>query len=177
MVWVNTAKGGVKIVKQVSFSPVIGNNTRLVILGSFPGVASLQAQQYYAYPRNQFWPIVGALLGEPDLIAYGYEDKLAFILANGVGLWDVYKACERQGSLDSNIRKGEANDLSLLLDFAPDLKVIAHNGRASAGFMSKTLALGVEVLALPSSSPAYASMRFEEKLKHWKQAFVLAGLR
>lgn len=164
------------MVKQVSFAPIIHHDTQLVILGSFPGVASLQAQQYYAYRRNQFWPMVGTLLGAPDLIDYDYDAKLTFMKTNRVGLWDVYKACERQGSLDTNIRKGEANDLSQLLRIAPDLKVIAHNGRASAGFMGNTSTLGVEVLALPSSSPAYASMRFEEKLKNWEKAFILAGL-
>ena len=82
--------------------PVIGPRTRLVVLGSFPGVASLQAGQYYAYQRNHFWPIVSALWGV-DLAALPYAERLEQMLARGLGLWDVYASCRREGSLDSAI--------------------------------------------------------------------------
>ena len=84
--------------------PAIGASTRLVVLGSFPGVASLQAQQYYAHPRNHFWPILSALWNT-DLKALPYAERLQQMLARGLGLWDVYASCEREGSLDSAIQQ------------------------------------------------------------------------
>jgi len=162
--------------KSVGFAPVIQEDALLVILGSFPGQASLQAGQYYAFARNQFWPIVGTLLGQADLHRFDYEKKQDFLKEHQVALWDVYKACIREGSLDSNISAGEGNDLSALKKLAPGLKVIAHNGKTSARFMKETSLLGVQTMALPSTSPAYASMHFAEKLEKWRAAFVLAGI-
>lgn len=155
---------------------VIQKDALLVILGSFPGKASLQAGQYYAFPRNHFWPIVGKLLGEADLLQRDYKYKLAFLKAHRVGLWDVYGACIREGSLDADIQAGEPNDLSQLKVQAPGLKVIAHNGGASARFKKQTQALDVEVIQLPSTSPANASWSFERKLQAWRKAFELAGV-
>ena len=86
--------------------PVIARGTRLVILGSFPGVASLQAQQYYGHPRNHFWPLLGAIWGV-DLVALPYARRLALARQRGLGLWDVYASCRRQGSLDSSIEDAE----------------------------------------------------------------------
>lgn len=162
--------------KSVGFAPVIQKDALLVILGSFPGQASLQAQQYYAFARNQFWPVVGTLLGQSDLQKFDYDRKLIFLKEHKVGLWDVYKACIREGSLDANISAGEANDLRRLKKLAPGLKVIAHNGKTSAKFIEKTSLLDVHTMALPSTSPAYASMRFEEKLEKWRAAFAVAGV-
>ncbi|MGL4667805.1 MAG: DNA-deoxyinosine glycosylase [Saezia sp.] len=162
--------------QSVGLDPVIREDALLVVLGSFPGQASLQARQYYAFSRNQFWPIVGALLGQDDLQKLGYESRLHFLTQHKIGLWDVYQACIREGSLDSNISAGQANDLSTLKARAPELKVIVHNGKKSAKFMKQTSLLGVHTLSLPSTSPAYAGMRFHEKLEKWKEAFVLAGI-
>jgi len=150
---------------------VIGRATRLIVLGSFPGVASLQAGQYYAHPRNQFWPILSALWGV-DLAALSYARRLAELRARGLGLWDVYARCERQGSLDSAIRQAEFNDLAGLCRRAPLLHAIAHNGAESARAMQRTSALGVPVLRLPSTSPANASWSFERKLQAWGEVFA-----
>ncbi len=155
--------------------PSIARHTRLLVLGSFPGAASLAAGQYYAHPRNQFWPLVGALLGE-DLLALSYAQRLSRLHAHGVGLWDVIGACRREGSLDSRIRDAQCNDLGSLRRRAPGLQAIAHNGGASARAMPTAGALGLRVFRLPSSSPANASWSFERKLAAWREAFVFCGL-
>ena len=155
--------------------PVISRHTRLVVLGSFPGVASLQAQQYYGHPRNHFWPIVGAIWGI-DLMVLSYPARLAEIRRRGLGLWDIYASCRREGSLDQAIEDAQFNDLAGLRRRAPGLLAVAHNGGESARGMRFTAALGLAVHRLPSSSPANASWSFERKLAAWRQAFVAAGL-
>jgi len=120
--------------------PVISPQARLVVLGSFPGEASLAAGQYYAHPRNQFWPLLSALLGE-DLLALGYARRLQRLRAHGVGLWDVIADCRRQGSLDSAIRDARYNDLASLRRRAPGLVAVGHNGGESARAMRLTAAL------------------------------------
>lgn len=155
--------------------PVLSPQTRLVLLGSFPGLASLQAGEYYAHPRNQFWPLLSALWGL-DLRALPYPQRLAVSGERGLGLWDVYASCRRAGSLDSAIRDAQPNDLGLLLRRAPALRAVAHNGAESARSMRVVHALGVAVHRLPSSSPANAGWSFERKLQAWRQAFESAGL-
>lgn len=156
-------------------APVISSHTRLVVLGSFPGEASLAAGQYYAHPRNQFWPLLSALLGE-DLVALGYARRLQRLRAHGVGLWDVIADCTRQGSLDSAIRDARYNDLARLRRRAPGLVGVAHNGGESARAMRLTAAMGLQCFRLPSSSPANASWSFERKLAAWRQAFDACGV-
>ena len=155
--------------------PVIARHTRLVVLGSFPGRASLQAGQYYAHPRNHFWPIVSALWGV-NLLAMPYAQRLEAIRTHGLGLWDVYARCERQGSLDTAIRNAEFNDLAGLKKIAPALRAIAHNGGESARAMRRTATLGVAAVRLPSTSPANASWSFERKLAAWRAVFVDHGI-
>lgn len=156
-------------------APVLSRHSRLVVLGSFPGQASLAAQQYYAHPRNQFWPIVGTLLGV-DLVALPYAARLALLRKRGLGLWDVYAACRREGSLDSAIEQAELNDLASLRRRAPGLQAIAHNGGESARSLRITQALGLPVHRLPSTSPANASWSFERKLAAWRGVFASCGL-
>lgn len=155
--------------------PLWAPHTRLLVLGSFPGVASLQAQAYYGHPRNQFWPIVSALLGEA-LQGLPAGQRQARLVAHGLGLWDVYAACERQGSLDSAIRHPEFNDLAGLVAQLPGLRGIAHNGQESAKARRFTASLGVPVYTLPSTSPANASWTFERKLAAWREVFAACGL-
>lgn len=155
--------------------PVIARSSRLVVLGSFPGVASLRAGQYYAHPRNQFWPLLGALWGI-DLMALPYAERLAQIKRRGLGLWDVYASCRREGSLDQAIEEPVLNDLSSLRVCAPSLRWVAHNGGESARVARHLRALDFEVLRLPSSSPANASWSFERKLAAWRAAFNIAGV-
>jgi hypoxanthine-DNA glycosylase len=156
-------------------SPVLNAGTRLVVLGSFPGKASLAGQQYYGHPRNQFWPLLSALWGI-DLRALAYDRRLARLLERGLGLWDVYASCEREGSLDSAIEAPVFNDLTELRRLAPALQAVAHNGGESARAMRHTLALGCAVYRLPSTSPANASWSFERKLAAWREVFSQHGM-
>ncbi len=156
-------------------APVLDANTRLIVLGSFPGVASLQAQQYYGHPRNHFWPILSALWGA-DLATATYPQRLAEARRRGLGLWDVYASCRREGSLDSAIEQARPNDLASLRQRAPGLRAIVHNGGESARAMAHTHALGVAVLRLPSTSPANASWSFDRKLAAWRAAFEEHGM-
>jgi hypoxanthine-DNA glycosylase len=155
--------------------PVIARHTRLVVLGSFPGAASLAAAQYYAHPRNQFWPLLSALLGE-DLRALSYGRRLERLRAHGLGLWDVIAECSREGSLDSAIRDARWNDLTSLRRRAPGLVAVAHNGGESARAMRLTGQLGLQVHRLPSTSPANASWTFERKLLVWRAVFDACGV-
>jgi hypoxanthine-DNA glycosylase len=156
-------------------APVVAAHATLVVLGSFPSVASLQAQQYYAHPRNHFWPLLSALWGI-DLRALPYAQRIAGMAARGLGLWDVYASCRREGSLDADIEDARLNDLASLVRQAPGLRAIAHNGGESARHMGHTRALGLPVLRLPSTSPANAGWSFERKLAAWREAFAAHGL-
>jgi len=161
--------------KLHGLAPIAPHAARLLVLGSFPGAASLAAQQYYAHPRNAFWPIVGALWGI-DLAARTYTERVAEARRRGLAVWDVYAACRREGSLDSAIEAAEPNDLAALVARLPQLAAIAHNGGESARTMRITQALGLPVFRLPSTSPANASWSFERKLAAWRVAFEAAGL-
>ena len=157
-------------------APVAGPATRLLLLGSFPGKASLAARQYYGHARNQFWPILGALWGIQDLPARPYAERLALMQARGLGLWDVHASCWREGSLDSAIEAAEPNDLAGLAQRLPQLQAVAHNGGESARAMRITQALGLPVYRLPSTSPANASWTFERKRAAWAEVFAKHGM-
>jgi hypoxanthine-DNA glycosylase len=152
--------------RQPGLPPVIAPHTRVIILGSFPGAASLAAAQYYAHPRNQFWRLISAVVAE-DLAALPYADRLTRLLAHGFGLWDVLGACEREGSLDANIRNAQANDFTLLRARCPQLRTVGFNGQAAGKFAPQFAAAGFRTVVLPSSSPAHASMSFEQKRAVW----------
>ena len=151
--------------------PMLSPHTRVLILGSFPSVRSLELQQYYAHPQNQLWRLVFNALSVPShgkCCASSYEIRSALLLKLGLGLWDVYAACERSGSLDSAIQHAQPNDLASLRTRCPQLQAIAHNGGESYKHAKHTLQLGLPVYKLPSSSPAHASWSFERKLDVWK---------
>ena len=161
--------------RSIGFAPVVDAETRLLILGSLPGDASLKAAQYYAHPRNGFWPLVGGVLGE-GLTALPYEARLRRLLARGVGLWDVIASAERSGSLDASIRSPEAADLRSLVAGLPALRAVAFNGGLSARLGRRILSgvPSVELIDLPSSSPAHARS-LSEKAKSWAilERFIL----
>ena len=154
--------------RLTGFGPVAGPATRLVVLGSFPGAASLAQAEYYAHPRNQFWPILSALWGT-DLRALPYPARLQALCDRGLGLWDVYAGCEREGSLDAAIRRPTMNDFGELRRRAPAIEAVAHNGAASARAMPALQALGLQAHRLPSTSPAHAGWSFERKLTAWRE--------
>lgn len=143
--------------RRIGFPPVVDAATRLLILGSLPGDASLKAAQYYAHPRNAFWPLIGGVLGE-DLAVLPYEQRLARLKARGVGLWDVIASAERSGSLDAAIRSPEAADLRSLIDGLPALRAVTFNGKLAAKLGRRIIGdvNGVRLIDLPSSSPAHA---------------------
>jgi TDG/mug DNA glycosylase family protein len=138
----------------------------VLILGSLPGEMSLRRAQYYGNPVNQFWKLIGTVLGA-DLEALDYEDRLAALQAGGVGLWDVVRSARRAGSLDGAIRDHRPNALAQLAASLPALCAIAFNGgKASAIGRRELGGCDWALLDLPSSSPAY-TMRFEAKLARW----------
>jgi hypoxanthine-DNA glycosylase len=140
--------------------------TRL-ILGSFPSEASLAAGEYYAHPRNQFWRLVGDLIGEP-MHGLPYAHRLARLLAHRVGLWDVLDACDREGSLDAAIKNSRANAFARLRRLAPDLRDVAFNGGTAGRFAPVFAAAGYRTTVLPSSSPAHAGRSYDQKLQLWR---------
>lgn len=149
------------------FPPVIRPDTRLVVLGSLPGAASLAAGRYYANPRNQFWRLIGEVIGG-DLVPLDYEDRLAALLDARVGLWDTVAAATRRGSLDSDIRLHQASDLGALAQGRSELRALAFNGGKAAAVGRRQLggAPGLDLVDLPSSSPAY-TLAFEAKRDAW----------
>ncbi len=160
----------------VSFPPSWRSDARVLILGSMPGQASLQAQRYYAHPRNAFWPIMARLCGfEADL---PYEERLNALNAAGVALWDVIGRCYRPGSLDSRIEAEsvEPNDLAGLVEKLPNLGLIACNGGTAHKLFCRHFGPlvgvghsdGPTLLQLPSTSPAHAAMNFEMKFEKWR---------
>lgn len=156
-----------------SFPPVVDAATRLLILGSLPGEASLTAQRYYAHPQNGFWRLVGGVIGV-DLAAQDYDVRLRSLLAHHIGLWDVVAGATRHGSLDGAIRNAEVNDLQSLIGTLPGLRAIAFNGKTAAKIGRMSLGrTPLTLIDLPSSSPAY-TLSFAEKDARWAElaAFI-----
>jgi hypoxanthine-DNA glycosylase len=145
--------------------PVWDARIETLILGSFPGVASLARGQYYAHPRNQFWRLVGAALGVP-LPEQDYPQRLRTLLAHRIGLWDVVGRCTRSGSLDSSIRDARGNSFEPIFAGAPRLARVYFNGRTAARAQPLFEARGYRSVLLPSSSPAY-TLTFEAKRRAW----------
>ncbi|CAN7541982.1 DNA-deoxyinosine glycosylase [Caulobacter sp. LjRoot300] len=156
------------MIRKSGFPPVVDASTRVLILGSLPGEASLAAGQYYGNPRNAFWRLMEGVLDTP-LVALAYETRLAALLARGVGLWDVIAEAERPGSLDAAIRDPAANDLVALIDTLPALRAVAFNGGTAAKLGDKLILGRLPTLALPSSSPAHAARSFEQKAALWNR--------
>lgn len=172
---VSPAAAPARTARLQGLAPVVCTRTVLLVLGSFPGARSLAAGQYYAHPQNHFWRILQAVwpaLPQPA----SYPDRLDWLLARGLGLWDVYASCEREGSLDTSIRHAEANDFTGLARRLPRLAAVAHNGGESWRHARHVSALGLPAHRLPSSSPANASWSFERKLSAWRDVFALHGL-
>ena len=157
-----------------SFEPVIGHCPRVIILGSMPGVASLEAVQYYAHPRNAFWPIMGALF---DIDADAdYDSRINQISEKPLILWDTLRSCRRPGSLDSNIDLASArpNDFPGLLRRYLEIRAVCFNGAASEKYFRQLVLPGLDLggialIRMPSTSPANAGMSYRQKLDAWRQ--------
>lgn len=158
-----------------SFAPIEGDSVRILILGSMPGVASLAAGQYYAHPRNSFWNIVGDILGFSANTSY--EERVEILKRSGIALWDVLESCIRPGSMDADIDMDSAkpNDIGALLQRQPKITAICFNGSAAEKIFKKRVLstlgdVSVKYMQLPSTSPAHATMPFEEKVIAWRAA-------
>lgn len=159
-----------------AFDPVVDAHTRLLILGSLPGEASLAAGQYYAHPRNAFWRLIDGVTGR-EVSILPYDARLLALKAVGIGLWDVIASAERSGSLDSAIRSPEAADLRGLVARLPALTAVAFNGGKAATLGTRILADHADRLALitlPSSSPAHARP-LATKAEGWASLKPLLG--
>ena len=150
-----------------SFAPIISTTSKILILGSVPGVKSLEIQQYYAHPQNQFWKIVFELIGED--FSKDYETRIETIRKNNIALWDVIDTCEREGSLDTKIRNEEHNDITKILNDHPNISAIFCNGQKSFKNLKKILGEESEipVFVLPSTSSLH-TISFDKKLKEWE---------
>lgn len=144
-----------------------------------PGEESLRRGQYYGHPRNQFWRLVGDALGE-ELVDLSYPRRLAVLKRRGVALWDTIADCERTGSLDSRIRRERPNDVAGLVRRRGVRAVLLNGGKAREMFMrfiAADMPPGIPVAALPSSSPAAASIPYATKARRWRRAFALAEIK
>jgi hypoxanthine-DNA glycosylase len=148
-------------------APVVASDARVLILGSFPSEASLAAKQYYAHPRNHFWPILGAVLREP-LAELAYAERLERVKAHRVAIWDTIVACERPGSLDASIRNAERGEVRRIRRAAPGLVAVCFNGQTAARARRVWDESGYVTIVMPSTSPAY-TLPVEEKLARWRE--------
>lgn len=161
-------EGDVILSEVTSLQPIIDSNTRVLVLGSMPGVQSLIEQKYYANNRNQFWRIIYSLFNTS--LEIDYDKRISFIKNLGIGLWDVLSSCQRQGSMDSNIKDERVNNFENLFKTYPNIKVAVFNG--SKAFESFRDNIGFErfgsitFLKLPSTSPAH-TQKFDQKSKEW----------
>jgi TDG/mug DNA glycosylase family protein len=161
-----------------SFPPLSRADARLLILGSMPGRRSLQEQQYYAHPRNAFWTITGALFG--FRATDSYQQRTTALLRSRVALWDVMASCVRPSSLDSDIVESsvEFNDFDAFLARHPQVGTIACNGlKAGNSFRKRVFPglqahSGIQLIQLPSTSPAHARLSVEDKLQQWSAALA-----
>lgn len=153
-----------------SFAPLADVNSKILILGSMPGVKSLREQEYYAHPQNRFWRLLALLLQEPA--PEGYAAKRAMLARHGVALWDTLGLCEREGSLDSDIKNETPNDVVGLLAAHPSISaVFCNGGKAGAAFkkyFARRIPPQVEVFYLPSTSPANARMDLPALAAAWR---------
>lgn len=162
------------MVRRVGFPPIVKSNAKILILGSMPSVKSLEDKQYYAHPRNAFWPIMCKLLNSSDDI--NYKKKKQLIIKNKIALWDVLNGCHREGSLDSNIDYStiEVNDFENFLKKNKKIESIFFNGAEAEKLFKKYVVKNLtnkqlEYFKLPSTSPANATLSFQNKLLKWEK--------
>ena len=161
------ASGSAEAAAKRSFPPIVDAHARVLVLGTLPGEESLRRQQYYAHPRNLFWPIVCALFGATPPAAY--TERLAFVAAHQIALWDVCEVGERERSADTTIRRERPNAIDRLLDEHPLVRAVAFNGTGARRLHDRHFPRRPELtyLALPSTSPAHATIDFAGKLARW----------
>ena len=149
-------------------SPVFDSNSKILILGSFPSVKSREANFFYGHPQNRFWKVLATVFD--TMVPITIEEKRAFLLANGVAVWDVIQSCDIVGSSDSSIKNVVANDLCVILDNAP-IEQIFVNGKTAEQYYKKYIEkeTGRKAICLPSTSPANAAWKVDRLVGEWKQ--------
>lgn len=170
------------------FAPIVDEESTNLILGSMPGVQSLQAGEYYAHKQNAFWKILNKIYPEHHLMKY--EDKMALLRSNNIALWDVLKTCERKSSLDSDIllKTMEVNDFNVFLNRYSRIKKVCFNGAfAENNYVrfvlknqqpnQKNNLTSLSYIRLPSTSPAHANLNLDEKFNIWRQALITSSNR
>ncbi len=147
--------------------PLCNENSRILILGSFPSVKSREAKFFYGHPQNRFWKVLAAVF--EDALPQTTEEKRGFLLNHGIALWDVIASCEIEGSSDSSIRNVVPNDLSVILRNA-DIQRIFLNGRTTKKYFERYIrnSIEIEAVCLPSTSPANAAFSLERLITAWK---------
>ena len=161
--------------RLVAFAPVAADDAHTLILGSMPSAASLEEGFYYGHPRNAFWRILAEVYGRP--LPHDIDGKKRLIVENRLALWDSLTACEREGSLDSAIRRPELNDFAALFARCPGIRTVLFNGGTAHRLFMKGGARWLDGRAfrvLPSTSPAY-TLPYERKLALWRQALEEAN--
>lgn len=156
--------------KCKSFEPSVNLNSKILILGSMPGVKSLEKQQYYAHPQNRFWKLMSVICNTQNLDEADYQFKLKILLEHNIALWDTIKCCSRKGSLDSNILNEIPNDIKALLKKYPNIQKVCLNGNKSYSSFKKyfpNLLEKYNCLKLPSTSPANARYSLEKLIDEW----------
>lgn len=154
-----------------SFPPFVNSDTETLILGTMPGIASLEKQEYYAHPRNHFWKIIYTLFDKLP-VSENFNEKIDVLQSHRIGLWDVLENCERKGSLDIHIKNQTENDFENLFQKFPRITKIVFNGKESHRYFVKKFGQmeGITYYVMPSTSPAN-TMSFENKLKTWSSCF------
>lgn len=154
--------------KSFSFPPISTSDATILILGTMPGTKSLELQQYYGHPRNNFWRFMFEILNED--FSNNYEIRKSVLLKYNIALWDVLQFCDRIGSLDSAIKNEISNDFNVFLKNHPNIRSIAFNGQKAAALFKKYVTLNkpYHLITLPSTSPANAGKPYESKLNEWK---------
>jgi len=150
------------------FKPIVFNDTKILILGSFPSIKSFENNFYYAHPRNQFWKILEAVTGYP---VNNRDQKIWLLKECKLGLWDMIGSCQRDNSLDSSLEDEVVNDIPALLSAYPSIEKLAFTGKkAEVLFKTHFSHLEIDTVYLPSPSSAYAAMKFEDKVSAYKKA-------
>ncbi len=154
--------------KVYSFPSISNKEARVLVLGTMPGIASLELNQYYGHSRNVFWKLMFTILEEPFSLDYEVRKQLA--LKNHIAIWDVLQACVREGSLDSAIEQEIPNDFDLFFKEHPNIEHIVFNGQKAAKFFKQYVRVSknYKQVTVPSTSPANAGVSFEQKLKEWQ---------
>jgi hypoxanthine-DNA glycosylase len=155
--------------ESISFAPIIDKNSRILILGTMPGMMSLEKQKYYAHERNTFWPIIFKLFD--TIYSSEYQARIKLLINNKLALWDTLQYCIRKGSLDSDIQQAKPNDVNALLKEYTQIKTIVFNGKYAEKFYKKFQKKVDEIqyLSMPSTSPANARLTFSQKFDKWSE--------